>query len=57
MNRRRNFLISAILVCAAGFFSHQAWLRYEHAISVPIMIFAGVLFMAGIIIFAINFRE
>jgi len=57
MNRRRNYLISGILVCAAGFFAQFAWMHYAHTESVPLMILAAVLFMSGVILFALNFRE
>jgi len=57
MKKKRNFIISGILIFLAGFFSHFAWMIYEKSSSVSIMILAGVLFMAGVIIFAINFKE
>jgi predicted benzoate:H+ symporter BenE len=57
MKRKRNFIISGILVFLAGFLSHLAWITYRQPISIAAMVSAAVLFMAGVIVFAVNFRE
>jgi len=57
VKRKRNFIISGILIFLAGLLSHLAWITYRQPISIAAMVSAAVLFMAGVIIFAINFRE
>ncbi|MES2419262.1 MAG: hypothetical protein V4541_13825 [Bacteroidota bacterium] len=57
MKSKRNFIISCVLIAVAGFFSILAWTTYQEASSITIMVLAAVLFMAGVVVFALNFRE
>ncbi|MEQ7799288.1 hypothetical protein ABDJ41_05695 [Pedobacter sp. ASV1-7] len=57
MKRRRNFIISGVLLVLAGLCTNYAWNTANNSLSVNIMIFATALFMAAIVIFVLNFRE
>ncbi|MES2416678.1 MAG: hypothetical protein V4541_00745 [Bacteroidota bacterium] len=57
MKRKRNFIISGVLIVLAGFFSLVAWATYREPTSVATMVLASVLFMVAVVIFAFNFKE
>ncbi|MFA4868638.1 hypothetical protein D3C87_1561570 [compost metagenome] len=57
MKKRRNFIVSGILLVLAGLCTNYAWNTSNNSLSVNIMIFATALFMAAVVIFVMNFRE
>ncbi|SDK55253.1 hypothetical protein SAMN04487898_109115 [Pedobacter sp. ok626] len=57
MKKRRNFIISGILIVIAGFLTNYAWGTEKNALSVSLMILATALFLTSIVIFVLNFKE
>ena len=57
MKRRRNFMISGVLVVLAGFLVDYAWSTEESSLSITLMVLATALFLTGVVIFVLNFKE
>jgi hypothetical protein len=57
MKRNRNFFIAAVLIFVAGFFAHFASMDYMRSFSVIAIFLGAAFFIAGVIVFAVNFRE
>lgn len=57
MKKRRNFMLAGILVVLAGFLTDYAWNTEENSLSVTLMVLATALFLTGVVIFVLNFKE
>ncbi len=57
MKRKRDFFISGVFILFAGLFAHFAAIDYMAPFSIVAIVIGAVLFIAGVIIFAVTFRE
>ncbi|WP_423147836.1 hypothetical protein [Rubrolithibacter danxiaensis] len=57
MRSRRKLWIAGAFILAGGFLVRFAWATYTDPFSVVIIILGAILFLIGIAIFAVNFRE